>query len=378
MKIVLFSCLFICHYAVGQIEKVRPGNLKPGFISLTRFDTSRPAVEEQAAGDKGRIIQVNVWYPSTGDTKQVSFADYIRLVGKELNSSLADKYADTKGADKYFEWPASAGANKKTFMDFLDKKTPMQAWQNAKWLKQKSPVVMLVHGFAADYAYLAEYLAGNGYTVLQVPVKGTTAYELDYERKGLESQVKDYEYALRVIEKELSVATGKIAVVGFSFGGQSAVALSLRNKNIKAIVSLDGGIGSAFGAELLSKQRYYDACTIKASILHLYNPDDTYTDLAWFDKITGADRFLAAMKNMQHGHFTSFGLLNKTIPGIIGKTTDDPGNGYEAIMLLTKEFLDRAFKNELTGRKDFFEIQKATHPWIKNCIPDTEIKIAGS
>ena len=114
----------------------------------------------------------------------------------------------------------------------------MQAWQNAKWLKQKNPLVMLVHGFAADYAYLAEYLASNGYTVLQVPVKGTTTYELDYERKGLETQVKDYEFALRVIEKEFSVFTGKIAVVGFSFGGQSAVALSLRNKNIKAIIPI--------------------------------------------------------------------------------------------------------------------------------------------
>ena len=44
---------------------------------------------------------------------------------------------------------------------------------------------------------------------------------------------------------------------------------------------------------------------------------------------------------MQHGHFTSFGLLNKIIPGIMGKAVADPGNGYEAIMLLTKEFLDR-------------------------------------
>lgn len=378
MKVILFSCLLICNYTFGQIEKLKPGQLKPGFISITRFDTSRPAVEEQPAGDKGRIIQVNVWYPSTGNTKRVSFGDYVKLVGKELDISLTNKNADNKGVDKYFEWPASAGASRKMFMDFLDQKTPMHARQNAKWLKKKGPLVMLVHGFAADYAYLAEYLAGNGYTVLQVPVKGTTTYELDYERKGLESQVKDYEFALRIIEKEFSVATGKVAVVGFSFGGQSAVALSLRNKNIKAIVSLDGGIGSAFGAELLSKQRYYDVRTITASILHLYNPNDTYTDLAWFDKITSTNRFLAAMKNMQHGHFTSFGLLNKTMPGIMGKTAADPGNGYETIMLLTKEFLDRYFKNEVTGREDFFGTQKADHPWIKDCILNAETKIAGS
>lgn len=230
MKIIFFTCLLICNYSFGQTEKLKPGPLKPGFISITRFDTSRPAVEEQPAGDKGRIIQVNVWYPSAGDTKRVSFADYIKLVGKELDVSSANNNPDQKGVDKYFEWPASAGADKKMFMDFLDKKNPMQAYQDAKWLKQKKSLVMLVHGFAADYAYLAEYLAGNGYTVLQVPVKGTTTYELDYERKGLESQVKDYEFALGIIEKEFAVSSEKIAVVGFSFGGQSAVALSLRNK----------------------------------------------------------------------------------------------------------------------------------------------------
>ena len=257
MKVLFFIYLLISNYALAQIEKLNPGKLKPGFISITRFDTSRPAVEEQPAGDKGRIIQVNVWYPSTGDTKLLSFSDYTKLVGRELDISAANKSADTKGADKYFEWPASTGADKKAFLDFLAKKIPMRAHRNAKWLKQKNPLVMLVHGFAADYAYLAEYLAGNGYTVLQVPVKGTTTYELDYEKKGLESQVKDYEFALRIIEKEFSIATGKMAVVGFSFGGQSAVALSLRNKNIKAIISLDGGIGSAFGADLLGRQSYY-------------------------------------------------------------------------------------------------------------------------
>jgi dienelactone hydrolase len=378
MKGLFIICLFINSYSFGQITKLIPGKIRPGFISLTRFDLSRAPVKEQPASDKGRIIQINIWYPSGGDTKNMSFGDYVKLAGKELDTSPANKNPGQKGIDKYFEWPVSAGADKKQINSFLDGSTPMNAHRDAKWLIKKYPLVMLVHGFAADYAYLAEWLAGNGYVVMQVPVKGTTTYELDYEANGLESQVTDYEFALKLIQSEFSISAEKAAVVGFSFGGQSAVALSLRNKNIKAIVSLDGGIGSAFGAQLLSRQTYYDSSRITAAILHMYNPADSYTDLAWFDKPTHTNRFLVAMKNMQHGHFTSFGLLNKIIPGIMGSSVPGPGDGYEAVMLLAKEFLDNCLQGKMTNAKLFFENQKKAYSWINDCIVKTEVKLYGS
>ncbi len=378
MKNIFFTILFISQYSFGQIAKLKPGNLKPGFISLTRYDSSRPAVQEQPLTDKARIIQVNIWYPSFGDTRKMVFADYIKLVSKELDTTLANKHSEQKGIDKYFEWPASLGADKKKFIAFLDNKIPTQAYQHAKWLRQKYPLVMIVHGFAADHAYLAEYLAGNGYIVMQVPVKGTTTYELDYEGKGLESQVRDYEFAVKVVQKEFPFLTGAAAVIGFSFGGQSAAALAQRNKNIKAIISFDGGIGSAFGAQLLSKQPWYDSQLITAPVLHLYNHTDSYTDLNWFDSIKNSNRYLCAMKNMEHGHFTSFGLLNKVVPGIMGKTKADPGNGYETIMLLTMEFLNASLKNKNADTGDFFETQKIVHSWIKECIVKTVTKALGS
>jgi pimeloyl-ACP methyl ester carboxylesterase len=365
MKNISLVCLLISHCAFAQITKLTPGNSQPGFISITRFDTSRPAIKEKPARDKGRIIQVNIWYPSAADTRRMHFADYAGLVGKELDNSLANKNWKQKGTDKYFEWPASAGADKNKFAAFLNKKTPMLAYSNAKWLKQKYPLVMLVHGFAADHAYLAEYLASNGYVVMHVPVKGTKQYELDYEGLGLEPQVKDYEFALTILQKEFPTITDVAATIGFSFGGQSAVALAIRNQSVKAVISLDGGIGSFFGAQLLSNQSYYRQLDIMSPILHLYNPDDPYTHLSWFTSIRHSDRFLAAMKNMQHGHFTSFGLLNKAIPGIMGKKTADPGNGYETALHLTKEFLDKRLhhqnRNKISGKLNIFILRDSNH-----------------
>ena len=378
MKAIFLILLLISQHAFCQLTKLKPGNSTPGFLSITRFDESRPAIKEQPQKDKGRIIQINIWYPSEANTRRTHFLDYVELVGKELDASSENKNYRQKGIDKYFEWPQSAGADKKQFTGFLDKKIPMLAYKNAKWQKQKFPLVMLVHGYAADYAYMAEWLASFGNVVMQVPVKGTTQYELDYEGKGMESQVLDYEFALSVLQKDFPYLSREMAVAGFSFGGQSAVALSMRNKSIKAVISLDGGVGSVFGAQLLSNQAYYREQDIVAPILHIYNPTDPYTDLTWFKSIPYSERFLAAMKNMQHGHFTSFGLLNKAIPGIMGKETADPGNGYETVMLLTKEFLDQSFRKELSASGNFFDQQKKANGWIDECIGGTSIKALGT
>jgi hypothetical protein len=84
------------------------------------------------------------------------------------------------------------------------------------------------------------------------------------------------------------------------------------------------------------------------------------------------------MKNMQHGHFTSFGLLNKIIPGIMGKEVPDPGNGYETTMLLTKEFLDQSVKKSHGPTVNFFDQQKLAHEWIGDCMGSTSIKALGT
>lgn len=378
MKKLFFFFLLTQQYCIAQPINLQPGSYKPGFISITRYDSSRTAVVEQTDKSKGRIIQLNIWYPSFADTRRASFSDYVELIGKELDDSPKNREYKQKGIDKYFEWPASAGASKYQFEEFLNKRIPMLSYKNAKWKKQKFPLVMLVHGFAADYAYLAEYIASHGYVVLHVPVKGTTKYELDYEGLGLQTQVTDYEFAISVLEKEFSFKADEAATVGFSFGGQSAVAIALRNPSVKAVISLDGGIGSFFGAQLLSNQSYYKEKNITAPILHLYNPTDPYTDLAWFKSIPYSERFLASMKNMQHGHFTSFGLLNKIVPGIMGKDVADPGNGYEAVMLLSKEFIHQSLHNNLSAATGFFEQQKKSHTWIKGCLASIEIKALGA
>ena len=377
MKNLCIVVIFLWYHAPAQVTKLQPGAYKPGFISLTHFDASRPAVQEQPVKDKGRIIQVNIWYPSAANTKQKSFADYVHLIGKELDSSEANANWKQNGIDKYFSWPQSAGADKKVFTDFLNENKPTLAFINAKPLAEKFPLVLLMHGFAADYAYMAEYIASNGFVVMHVPVKGTNEYELDYAEKGLETQVLDYEFALSVLPPAFANANEK-AVAAYSFGGQSAVALAMRNNSIKCIVSLDGGIGSAFGAGLLQQQPYYTATKINQPILHLYNPTDEYTDLTWFSSINASNRFLVPINNMDHGYFTSFGLLDNIVPHILGVKAPDPGHAYETIMVLAKNFIEASLKNDPVLNENFIKQQQETYDWTKACIGSATVLRGGT
>lgn len=358
MKLFIFLLLLCNAQAFAQHST--------GFRSLTRFDITRPAVEEQPDKKHGRIIQINMWYPAQKALERMTFSDYAGLAGLELDSSSTAQWR-TLGVNRYFAWPESAKADKKSFLQFLNKKIPMRASQNALPVQQKFPLIMLVHGYAVDYAYMAEELAGKGFVVMQVPVKGTLKTELDYEGKGLESQVLDYEFGLKILMDEFSVATDRIGVAGFSFGGQSAVALALRNNNIKAIVSLDGGIGSAFGAQLLQAQRYYEATKLNQPLLHVYNARDQYTDLSWIMNAPNSKRWLVAMKNMEHGHFTSFGMINKWLPGIMGSDAPDPGRGYEAVIKMTNNFFSQILQDKKEPGENFISnLQR--EKWIAQTI----------
>lgn len=373
---IISIALFLSKHSAAQLHHLKNEMKMAGFISLTRYDASRPAVDEQVVKNKGRILQINIWYPVTGSVKgtKQKFADYVHLVGKEINEpAQGDVNWKQAGIKKYFEWPLSAGADQASFERFLHQDGQMSAIENAKVDKKEFPVVMLVHGYAADYAYMAEYLAGKGYLVIQVPVKGSTAYELDYEGKGLETQVLDYEYGLRVAEEYFGFKVKKAITVGFSFGGQSALALAVRNPAIKAVISLDGGIGSAFGASLVGRQSYFSIDKVNMPILHLYNPTDSYTDLKWLRSYKKSNRILIPLNEVEHGHFTSFGLLDKTLPGLMGKTAKKPGDAYETIMKLSGLFINQVLKQQEMTKASLETFIDQQMSWAKPSIKSIEV-----
>ena len=221
----------------------------------------------------------------------------------------------------------------------------MNAFTDGVLATGNHPVVLLMHGSAADYMFLAEYLASYGYIAVNVPTYGYASQNLDINSIGVETQVRDYEFALSFLRKKFSRSFDTKGVVGFSFGGQSAVVFAMRTTDVNAVVSLDGGIGSRFGDRMVRESIHYTSEKINFALLHLYNQDEQQNYLAGIQSYIFSDRILTAINNVAHWHFTSFGLLNNYIPGLFREI--ESNDAFEMILLKTKWFLDGHLKSNL-------------------------------
>ena len=357
---LLMLCVGIGGFAQGQtpFSVLQKGKYAVGFRTYFAYDTARPAIMEQTEKSKGRAMQINVWYPAKSTkTQPLNFNEYVQLSGKEINPQNPD--GQTPLAD-HFDWTLKEGAKNEDIKEFKTSGVTMWARREAAAANTHAPVVLLMHGKAADFAFLGEFLASHGFVAIHTPYKGYAQAELDVKLLGMDTQVTDYEFAVSHLKTKIKADFSKTAVLGVSFGGQSAVAYTFRNP-VQAVVSFDGGIGSQWGASLLTQTKAYQLKNIKTPLLHLFNPRDPYTHLAAIKKYSYCDRTLIGIKNMEHAHFWAWGALDKWIPNALGATR--PGQTYEAVLQMTLDFLNKHQKGIVAN---------SWPAWVKSCQDSVE------
>lgn len=324
-------------FGQSPYEKLVFGSYSVGLQVIYEMDVTRPyqSIDRQ---QYGRPLQICVWYPSTdsSSTQSLSLYDYLKLKSQEPGVGYTDI---SQAKSDYFSWAVSEGGSREQATQFDLSSIKMRARHSLTPAPVDAPVFLLMHGSAIDFCFMAEYLASYGFIVVVVPSKGYLNKAFDVDGKGLESQIRDYEFALNVVKSRFQDArSDTVCVAGFSFGGQSALGFAIRQPSVSAVVSLDGGIGSSWGSRLLSSSPFYALEMIDRPILHLYNPADPYTDLNPVKGYVFSDRLLAGLRDCTHWHFTSFGLLNHLIPGLFGQ--ENSSLPFEAILYLTKNFLE--------------------------------------
>lgn len=307
MRLLVFLLLFssLVHSQSGySYEFIVKGAYPVGYKKWTIEDRSRPDIGKSG---KGRQLEISVWYPaSMSQSRYLEFQDYLAV------GSKPDKFNQSG----FFDWPLASGADKKAIDKFLSEPLKMWAQESPNVAEGHFHIALLLHGYPASFSFMAEYLASHGVLCVVVPTKGYFRDEMEVNQIGLETQVRDYEYALSSVKQKFSRSVdATLFLMGFSFGGQSALAFALRN-DVSKIVSLDGGIGSKFGFQLLQNSPFYNMETLTAPLLHMYNPMDRHTYLTAIKTMIYSERELVAMNNAEHWSFTSFGKLNGMIPDL--------------------------------------------------------------
>lgn len=295
------------------------------------------------AGDRrGAPLLIGIWYPARDSAgSRLSYRRYFLVSGPGDTAMTAE-------LTRFTAFLSQQGAPDAEVAAWLDE--PMLASAGVEPAGRRFPLVLLAQGNGQtihDQAPLAEYLASRGYVVATTPspmrVTGPLAGEDDIGRRA-EEQANDLAEARSVLAARPDLLRGAVAVVGHSFGARAALLYAMRDQGVKALVSLDGGIGTATGRSSQEQAPSYDATAMRAPVLHFYERLDGFMvpDFGLLCTLRRSKRWVVEVPDAHHHHFTSLGaavLLHPAL-GPALRARRGTAEAYRAVEQAIVEFLD--------------------------------------
>jgi len=348
---LFLSAILLCSYllfAQDNIwDKLDKGNYNVGFKVLSLYDSTRTIND----GKSIRPVQISIWYPAQvlNNSQALSYKDYFLLSAEELNFSISDSLKD-KSIEEYKNLLLENGINESAFNKWFN--TQMLAYKNAIPIKKKFPLIVVAQGnyqSAHHQAFLCEFLASYGYVVVTTPSQTRISGQMTDNSQAIESaeeQVKDMEFAIHSLRNFDNIDLNNIGLIGHSFGGRSILLLQMKNKNVKCLVSFDGGLGLNTAIEDIMKSPEFDIDKMNVPLLHIYEDDEQFIqpDFSLIDSFSKSKRFLIKINDMHHFYFTSFGFVSGTTEGFF-PSSEKLTNKYELICNFTRDFLNAVFIN---------------------------------
>lgn len=327
------------------------GDLQPGKydvgLRLVRFvDTSRPNKD-----GSGRTIEVFVWYPAAKPVKvkSLTFAEYYLLSEKELRESeLPEALSKDVTGDR-------KGITAEMAESILD--SPMRAHLNSKQADGRFPIILWSsrHLTVIAQSVLSEYLASHGYVVAFPRYQGEPIpfpfqiNEPETKLEVLDTHVQDLAFALSNLRDTSGLERAKTALISWSYGGESAIKLQLRQPDIDAVLGLSsirfdrGPYQGKFSVEPRKLNVPY--VLLKETINP--NGEPELVPSHFFE--LPAESYYVELKELRHGNFN---VLEGFIPGLFkikkvqnwSKNDGSAQLGYETICRLSLGYLNHFLK----------------------------------
>ncbi len=270
----------------------------------------------------------------------MQLGDYLAAEGTALAAGGLLESSE-KRREEFFSDAGKRGADRGELDRLLALRSA--ARREAGRLKKPFPVLLWAHTDTLAKAIPCEYFASHGYVVVSTSVVGTFERDLDVGLSGAETSARDLEFALGEVAARGLAAPSRTAILGMSFGGISEICYGLRHPELRAIVSLDGGAGSASGAATVQQSAFFDPGRLTAPLLHLYQPEGA--DTGFFDTLRYCRRTLVRFSGLRHADFSGSGLLEEAAPRYFGPPTVDRKPPRTAVWKTVLDFLQASFSD---------------------------------
>jgi dienelactone hydrolase len=288
-----------------------------------------------------------VWYPAQRQGRHTSttYRDYVELALRDAAPGPGGKARTT---DDYAGFLRSKGLPAAGIETWL--RAPMAAARDAAPERGRFPVVVIAAGFGGavhDEAVLGEFLASHGYVVAVESAPGWRGRVMRSDADVLpvaREQAGQLAALLDRVRAQAGAEASRAAVVGFSFGARAALLLAAQRPEVRALVSLAGGIGSAEGKGWLPPDAL-DRSRFATPILHVYDDGDPAIppDFTLLDSLKGARRLRSRVAGLGHFDLITLGLARARLPEL---GTVDPAQAARIEHVLQAV---RAFLKETVG-----------------------------
>lgn len=330
--------------------QLKSGPYRTGFKYIYTRDPSRTWTQTRGFGQTfspdrfGRPIRISIWYPASPERgRRMVYRGYVDAAGPQ---SFKRYDALIRAQDLLH---SKLNVRKGVLPQFLA--TPVNAYANAVPLKSRFPLVLYFDGLQGDtvsQVVLNEYLASYGFVVATIPIVGQDAATpaQTNTQAGLETTIRDMEFAWSILRFEPEVDASKVAVMGHSLGAVEAILFAMQNGDVSAVVGLDGTYG--FTPDVLTNFYAYDPMRMSAAFLDLRRaqkdtgPSAFVLDLSAVNWLYFSDRTLVTLKGMYHTDFTDFGILAKIFdfPPFADRNYTIGSLGYQSVCRIVLDYLE--------------------------------------
>ncbi|WP_350288222.1 tetratricopeptide repeat protein [uncultured Croceitalea sp.] len=384
-KIILITLiLFKVCIVIGQTSlkaiNLKNGDYAVGFKHYTAVDSTRNYRIHNDFNHqiKKRPIPISIWYPATSknnSSSKLTVLDYLEVLKEE---------EEWKNLPNYFllDWFPYLWNTPENKAHLSEKTT---AFLNAKPLNKKFPVVVYAPSYQAssiENFALFEYLGSNGFIVISSPSRGTDTRWLEGgTTKDMETQSRDIEFLLNEIHKYGTIDLDKIALMGFSFGGLSNAITVMKNKKIRALISLDGT--ERYNYAVLEKSPFFEIDKLDIPYIHfaqkeipeeVLKSDNIPAELNYkfqlYDSLSYSNAHSYRFHNLTHSYFSSFGVLFANRDKRQDKSDAEIMVSYKLLSEHTLQFLDATLKND-DDAKLFIENNPDKNGFPENLISKT-------
>ncbi|SHG56044.1 alpha/beta hydrolase [Flagellimonas flava] len=361
-RVIILLILLQADFLFGQtsLEQIdlANGKFKVGFLHYTISDSTRTysRIYDYSNAKITRPIPISLWYPSNQNDDEViplKVLDYLRILKEEEEwEHLPDEHILN-----WFYY-ANSPANQKHL------KEETTAYPKLEFAQGQFPAVVyspsLMASSIENFA-VCEYLASHGYIVISSPSRGTeNRWFTNNGAMEMETQARDVEFLIKQVGKFPNADSDKTAVMGFSLGGPANILAQTRNKNIRAVASLDGT--ERYNYALLKKSPFFAAHKVGVPYIHMAQkiiPNEVLkednidpelnTKFELYDSITKSRAYRLRFHNLTHSYFSTLGVLFQDRDKRQDKSDAEIMVSYKWVSVYVLNFLNAFLKDDDTA-----------------------------